>query len=153
MKKKCVKVVLLLILFLVLVGGLWWFGLYYYKTCENQECFNSALQKCSRVRFVSQSNMLFEYKILSRWWKFWKRDKCEVSVKLIRGDLSNQDSLVLEGKSMRCSIPFGMIIAPESDINNCHGLLKEGLQDLIINKMHSYIVENINEISEEIKGL
>ena len=44
------------------------------------------------------------------------------------------------------------MIFPESDINNCHGLLKEGLQDLFISKLHRYIVQNLGEINVEAFG-
>ena len=89
--------------------------------------------------------MTFEYKILLK-----DGDDCVVKVKLLRGDLSNQDSLALQSKSMKCNLPFGFVVAPEDDISKCHGLLKEGLQDLIIKKMHTYIVQNLEEINSGI---
>ena len=51
-------------------------------------------------------------------------------------------------------IAFAMaIMNPESDIGSCHGPLKEGLQDLIIQKLHSYLVQNLGRINLEVLDL
>ena len=41
--------------------------------------------------------------------------------------------------------PKGIPIYPEKDLSKCHGRLKEELQAIIINKLHTYIIENIGE--------
>ena len=74
---------------------------------------------------------------------------CEVVVKLLQGDLNNADSEKLEGYDMSCVLPLGVVMDPESDISNCHGLLKEGLQELIINKMYNYLVQNLGRLNLE----
>ena len=51
---------------------------------------------------------------------------------------------------MNCMLPLGVRMIPESDIGNCHGLLKEGLQDIIIKRLHTYLVENIGQINLEV---
>ena len=51
---------------------------------------------------------------------------------------------------MTCYMPRGIVMQPESDLNECHGLLKESLQDIIIERLHTYIVQNIGQISESI---
>ena len=38
---------------------------------------------------------------------------------------------------------------PESNTKNCHGLLKEAIQEVVINRMYSEIVQNLGKISEE----
>lgn len=141
MKKKSVKILLIIIIILVLVGALLFYK-FYYKTCEDQACFDSALEGCSRVKFLShtEDDMLFEYRIKGKW-----RDACKVSVKFVRGDMSNQDSLRLEGKTMWCSLPLGEVLAPEKQLDVCHGRLKEKIQDIVIDKLNTYIVGNIKE--------
>ena len=89
--------------------------------------------------------MIFEYTI-----KGVERDECEVVVQLLQGELSNQDSIKLEMQKMTCMLPKGVVMIPESDIGNCHGLLKEGLQDLVIKKLHTYLVQNLGQINLEI---
>jgi len=113
----------------------------YYGTCGNDECFNNALENCKRVEYISYGNMSFAYKIEGK-----DQDYCSIRVKLLGGEFSDEDSRKLVGKDMVCLIPFGAIIAPESNIDNCHGLLKEGLQEIIISKLHRYISQNIGRL-------
>ncbi len=89
--------------------------------------------------------MIFQYRIQGL-----KDGNCIVNVKLLQGELNNQDSKKLEGNEMTCEVPQGEIVLPESNIANCHGLLKEGLQELIINKLHTYIVKNLGRINLEL---
>jgi len=119
-----------------------WANFFYFKKCTTQECFDNYLAKCSRAIYVNKGNITFEFKILNQ-----ENDICRVNVKLLRGDLTNPDSLVLKEKSMKCGLPVGVISSPVDDISLCHGLLKEGLQDLIIKKMHTYIVQNLDRIN------
>jgi len=56
----------------------------------------------------------------------------------------------MEGKEMVCYLPLGTITSPQGNLANCHGLLKEEMQSLIINRLHNYIVNNLGQISEEL---
>jgi len=49
---------------------------------------------------------------------------------------------------MLCEIPLRVVVAPESNLKNCHGLLKEEMQSLIIEKMHAYVTANLEEIGK-----
>ena len=119
-----------------------------YEDCRSRECFNNNLRGCDRAKFVSGDDMIFEYVI-----KGEDDDSCEVVVELLQGELNNADSKKLEGKKMVCMLPFGVIMNPESDIGICHGRLKEGLQDLVIKKLHSYLIQNLGKLNLEIAGL
>ena len=57
----------------------------------------------------------------------------------------------LEGKDMNCYRDIGNNENPKSDLEKCHGDLKEEIQALIIKNMNSYILENVGKISEELK--
>ncbi|MCK4997587.1 hypothetical protein KAS08_04745 [Candidatus Pacearchaeota archaeon] len=116
-----------------------------YNECDSWECFNSGLERCSRTKFIGGTKMIFEYTI-----KGSKGEECEVGVQLLQGELNNKDSLKLEGNKMICMLPKGVVMIPESNIGNCHGLLKEGLQDLIIRKLHTYLVQNLGRLNLEI---
>jgi len=139
--RKKVKIVLGIIIALLLAGIIY-ILFFYYHSCENIACYNDYLRDCKKSTYVYQSNMSFEYKILGK-----SSGNCSVSVKLIKGDFNNQDSLELEKQSMTCSIPLGVVMFPEQDLENCHGMLKEGMQNLIIQKLHAYIVQNLGKIS------
>lgn len=129
------------IIVIVLAVLLLFFG---YNECDDWECFNSHLEGCNRVKFIGGTKMIFEYTI-----KGTKNGNCEVGVQLLQGELNNQDSIKLEMQKMTCMLPKGVVMIPESDIGNCHGLLKEGLQDLVIKKLHTYLVQNLGRLNLE----
>ena len=54
---------------------------------------------------------------------------------------------------MNCYLPLGDTSYPEGNIQQCKGELKEELQNLIIQKLHSYILENLDKISGELSTL
>lgn len=121
-----------------------YFTFFSIDSCDTIQCFNNALAKCSKVKFANiQEEGTWLYII-----KGLKGDKCVVHVKSI--NLKLEEAKKIENKDMLCYIPRRMVIPPESELDNCHGLLKEGLQDIIIEKLHVYIVQNIGKISEEV---
>lgn len=128
--------ILLLLIFLV------WANFFWSRECPNSQCFSDYLQKCRSATFIKTGTMQFKYEIMGI-----QEGQCSVSVKLLQGDLTNEDSLKIQGTSMTCLLPKGMVVTPEAEIAYCHGLLKEGLQDLIISKMHKYIVQNLGDVS------
>ena len=130
---------------LVVVLLVWWFVFFGEARCESWECFNEHLAGCSRVEFVGDSDMIYEYSVEGR-----SGSECEVGVKLLQGQLNNQESARLEGLEMTCMLPMGVVVVPESDIRRCHGLLKEGLQDMVIERLHGYIVQNLGEINSDV---
>ncbi|MDH3324328.1 MAG: hypothetical protein OEL89_01695 [Candidatus Peregrinibacteria bacterium] len=138
------KRVLFLVLFLVLSISSW-FLVFNYTECTSWECFNSHLESCDRADFIGGTDMIFEYVI-----KGGFGSDCEVGVQLLQGELNSRDSVKLEKQEMTCMLPKGVVMIPESDIGNCHGLLKEGLQDLVIKKLHTYLVQNLGNIDLEV---
>ena len=137
------RVIILLasFLFLSYVGWLLFFS---FDECDSLECFNENLAVCDRAKFIGGEDMIFRYTILGKY-----GDDCRINTELLQGELNNQDSLKLEGQSMICSLPFGMVGIPESNIDECHGILKENLQDMVIKKMYSYIIRNIDNLALE----
>ena len=79
--------------------------------------------------------------------------ECVINAKILSIKQGDADKQKLEGLDMDCSLPLGSISAPESDISRCHGMLKEEMQNLIIQKLHAYIVDNVAQISEELENL
>ena len=134
--------IVVLVVVVLVVLGFWFFG---YGECDNWDCFNENLRRCDRVKFVGGTDMIFEYVI-----KGVSGGECEVDVELLMGELNNQDSIRLEHQKMTCMLPEKVVMIPESNIGKCHGLLKEGLQDLVIKKLHTYLVQNLGRINLEI---
>jgi len=133
------------IMLIVFVAVFLVFGFVY---CENKTCFDKALKDCDRAKFVYGDGMIFEYMIKGK-----SGDGCEVNVKLLQGNLNDADSAKLEGLDMICVLPLGVVMNPENDIGSCHGMLKEGLQDLIIEKLNTYLVQNLGQLNLEIAGI
>lgn len=139
-----------LMLFILFLGicFLVWDYFFNYENCSNKECFDEYLKNCNRATYVGGDDMIFRYTIEGD-----RGDSCFVDVELLQGEISNADSLKLEGQSMICELPLGVVVSPESDIGVCHGLLKEGLQDLVIRKLHSYLIQNLGRLNFEMADL
>lgn len=136
-----------LIAFVLLIAIVWfgWSVFFNYENCKDNACFDSNLKDCSKARFIGGDDMIFEYVI-----KGERGGECEVVVTLLQGELNNAESVRLENKAMTCFLPLGVVVAPESDISVCHGALKEGLQELIIKKLHTYLVKNLGRLNLEL---
>ena len=137
-------------LFLIFLGiavfaFLIWLMFSYSRTCENQTCFQDYLKDCKKANYINTGQMIFQYSILGK-----SNNQCQVNVKLLQGDLKNQDSIKLEKSEMICNLPLNTIMNPESDISLCHGALKEGLQELIIQKLQIYIVQNLGKMNADL---
>jgi hypothetical protein len=136
--------------FIVLIVLVWavWNVFFSYERCNTKDCFDKYLMDCDKAVFVSGNDMIFKYIIRGP-----EGDDCVIDVELLQGELNNEDSMKLQGESMQCKLPRGLVASPESDISLCHGLLKEGLQDLVIKKLHTYLVQNIGQLNLEMAGL
>jgi len=145
-KKKVIKIILLSAI-LIIIALLIYLNFFYYAKCEDKSCFDSYLKECKRASFTKQGNITLKYLILGE-----KDDNCKVHMRLLSINLAEVDEIRLIGKSMFCEIPKGIVIEPESQIDNCHGLLKEELQNMIISNLHRQIVQNLREINQDISG-
>ena len=132
------------VIFVILAWGIWWL-FFSYEECNSWSCFNEHLENCNKAKFIGEKDMIFEYIIRGS-----SDSGCRVDVQLLQGELNDQDSIKLERQKMICTLPEGVVMIPESDIGNCHGMLKEGLQDLIIRKLYTYLVQNIGKINLEV---
>ncbi|MFA5992922.1 MAG: hypothetical protein WC796_04410 [Candidatus Pacearchaeota archaeon] len=123
-----------------------YFTFFFSVKCKDISCWEYKLQRCAKAHYLSDSkDVTWLYNIEG------KKDKLcnvEVTAKEIKSGLTS--ALVLEGKSMDCVLPLGVITSPESDPNLCSGPLKEEMQGLIIKKLHEYIVSNIGQINEDL---
>jgi hypothetical protein len=136
----------IIVLIIILIGILAWYFAFEKKiTCEDKECFTQSLVECKRAIYVSQdSKTITQYNILGE-----SDGSCETNVRIIEVRKGSTDLAPLEGLDMNCLTQIGSSIMPESDTKKCHGLLKEGIQDIVIRRMYSEIVQNIGEIKTE----
>jgi hypothetical protein len=142
------KVILLFAVILILIGAVY-FTFFFTYSCDSLACFQAHQRECSRTHFINQeSDTVWDYKIVGE-----ENKACQIEVKVLQVKQGETDRKKLEGESMTCYLPFGSDKSPESDISVCHGLLKEELQGMIIEKLHLYVVENIGEIGNELTSV
>ncbi len=148
-KKKRVGIALvILIIALVIFTG--YFLFFYERQCKDSECFVEAMQNCRPVSWIradDQASWLYVIKSSA------KNDACKIEVKLLEVKQGTIDSEKLEGEEMLCIAQKGETRFPEKDISRCTGVLKEDMQDLIIQRMHNYLLENVGEIKQEFGGI
>jgi hypothetical protein len=142
-KKRGLKIFLIILAVLVLVLAIY-FTFFFYSTCSDSNCYYSHLAKCSRTNFEREdSSAKWIYKITGS-----ENNKCSVEVSVVQIKLGDIQNTILEGKSMTCLVEKNLLVFPDSDLLKCSGKLKEELQSLIIQKLHSYILENVGEIKQ-----
>ena len=130
------------IVVLALLGVLLFFTFFYVKHVSSQEEFKQEFFNCNRASFVSDQDIaVWEYEILGK-----KKGLCSVEVELVSAKQGIADVDKLEGKSMICEIPLGVVASPEGNLKLCHGRLKEDIQDILIEKMHTYVTGNLDVI-------
>lgn len=140
-------IALIAIALITVLGLAVYFTFFFTYTCDDLECFQSHQKKCAKTKFINdEADTTWQYFI-----KGDRNAKCVVNVKVLKIKTGGIENERLVGKDMDCYLPLGSAISPESDITRCHGVLKEELQNMIIQKLYSYILENIGEIGEELK--
>lgn len=126
------------------------------KDCgEDKDCFNSALDKCISARLVTvKNNNVYSYGS-----RFSFTSNCHVDIKLERLPVGADLELrrLLEGKSMDCKIPKTKLHNADMDriddlMSYCHGELKEGLYELIIQRSYGLIISNLGDVVKELQN-
>lgn len=140
------KTLLIIIFFVLLITFIVYFLFFYIKSCKESQCFVDAMANCDKVLFLKQdSNADWVYTILGN----GQKDSCLIKIQLLRLKQGSVEGEKLEGEEMICDLKKGNNEYPERDLNKCTGKLKEDMQDLIIQRMHSYILKSIGEIKQE----
>lgn len=140
------KIVIIILILIVLAAAVY-FTFFYTKKCPDMACFKTSLAKCERVSFLNDAkDASWFYKIIGK-----SGGDCKVRVELLKLKEGHVDIASLEGKQMDCYLLLGAVTGPQEDLTRCSGLLKEEMQNIIINRLHAYIVDNLGQISEELK--
>jgi len=148
---KILKVLSIAIILLIIFVLCVFIYLFFFRTikCQinDEACFSSSIINCERTSFIRENEeFVTSYNILGK-----SESGCEITVSIIQVKKGLNELSVLEGKSMNCNVPLGLNIQkPEEDIKNCQGLLKEEIQNIIIQKIHSQLIENMVQIREDI---
>ena len=141
--RKPLYIALIVIVSLALVGAAY-LTFFYARECQNYECFKEHMKRCSKATFINEEpEASWKYRILGK-----EENQCVVEVTLLLPKQGELEIIELTGQKMECSYPLGQSAYPEKDLAKCHGLLKEGLQELIIKKLHAYLIENLGKFDE-----
>lgn len=115
--------------------------------CADYTCFSEEMAKCSKANYINDG--------IEATWKYEVRgmvdETCEVEVTLLNMKEGELSTATLEGKSMSCFYPRGESAYPERDLSLCHGRLKEDIQEMIIKRLHGYVLSNLDEIKESLR--
>tara|TARA_Y100000310_G_scaffold268360_1_gene280933 strand:+ start:1397 stop:1918 length:522 start_codon:yes stop_codon:yes gene_type:complete len=140
----------LTIIIIALIAFSGYFLFFYSRPVNTSEEFLDAMANCRDVSWIredAQASWLYKIK------GGINGDACEIEVVLLKMKEGTIESEKLQGKTMTCSFQKGESRFPEKDISRCSGVLKEELQDIIIQRMHNYLLQNVGEIREEFEGL
>jgi len=119
----------------------------YARQCQNYECWQKYMSRCSGASFINEEpEASWEYRVSGK-----SGNQCLIDVKLLQAKEGELGISELIGSEMSCSFPLGTVAYAEKDLSKCHGLLKEGLQALVINKLHAYLLENLGQVEESVK--
>jgi hypothetical protein len=133
------------------------FTFVYTKNCKDAACFNRAMIGCDKAKYTeetAEASWLYTIKnkegglLCSISIKYC--DSCKINVKLLQLKQGKVEVQSIEGLDMNCEVPIKYSGSPQADISKCHGLLKEKMQELIIQKMYSEIVANIGKVGEDL---
>lgn len=117
------------------------------RTCGDMACFQKASVSCLRYQYINEDNVAtWKYEILGK-----SGNDCKIRVTLVSAREGELGINRLAGEKMDCYTQ-GAISYPEKDLRKCHGVLKEDLLYIIINKLHSYIINNLGQLDESLKG-
>ncbi len=137
-KVKRAFIITILILLIIIIISFIYFS--QTKKCETKECFLESLRQCKRASYASEE---WFYRI-----EMATENECVVYVK----NLNLKDTEVeiaerLKGKDMKCYIAKegSLDYLPHENIDVCHGILKEEILRIMLEKMHLYIIQNIGE--------
>lgn len=143
-------IISLIILCIALIIFLGYYFIYSEKSCSDQECFKSAFENCKRVNFIKEdSQASWLYQIIGK----SEKSRCFVKVTLIELKKGTIETEVLQDKSMVCNTIRDNALNAEGDLNECTGILKEEMQEIIIQRMHNYLLKNIQDIKEQFNKL
>lgn len=146
--RKYAYVALIAVIVLLVIGGVS-LTVFYQPDCQNYECWQKYMSRCSSATFINEEpEASWGYTVAGV-----REGQCEITVKLLQAKQGELGIDKIVGHEMACSYPKGVSSYAEKDLSKCHGLLKEDLQEIIINKLHSYILENLGKFNETLSNV
>jgi hypothetical protein len=143
-KNRRIAYIAIVVIVILAVLGAGYLTFFYNPECKNFECWQKYMSRCSRATFINEEpEASWGYTI-----KGMSNKQCHITVKLLQAKQGELGISKIIGEEMDCYYPKGTATYVEKDLSKCHGLLKEELQQIIINKLHAYILENLGEFDK-----
>lgn len=144
---------ILIVIVILILTSIFYFSLHI-KNCKTSGCFEAAALKCKKaiIKVREANNSISQYTI-----KGEKKGNCILNIKLEKiGSLSQEMQQKFEGKEMLCEIPkneFSRMKIEDmgSNLDYCHGPLKEEIYDVVIKKLYNLVVRDMSSILEEVE--
>lgn len=148
------KWLIILLVICLLVLTLFYTGVIKKDCSRDKDCFNKALKSCDPAKYLSiRNNNAYSYSIKGR-----AGDKCVMVIRMEHMAAGTDMELIelLEGKNMVCRVPKNYLEVDELEqiedlIHYCTGPLKEGMYELIIEKLYGLIIQNMGDVINEMK--
>lgn len=116
--------------------------------CSGYECFQENMRRCTKATYINEGQKAtWRYDILGG-----QGGECLINVKMLQAKEESFSLKELSGLEMECSYPKGIGVYPEKDLTKCHGRLKEELQTIIIEKLHTHIINNLGKIDKSLNS-
>ncbi|MFH1290597.1 MAG: hypothetical protein ABIH92_04265 [Nanoarchaeota archaeon] len=143
---KYLKIAIFIVLALIFIALAVKTSFYHVPRCQSFECYEEHMRQCKPANYLNDdSEATWRYEILGM-----EDGACVIKVTLLQSKAGELGMEKLSGYDMECGFPKGIVSYPEKDLGMCHGRLKEEMQDVIIRRLHTYIVDNIGEIDENL---
>ncbi|MDO8459988.1 MAG: hypothetical protein Q7S74_02675 [Nanoarchaeota archaeon] len=141
------KATLFLLLAAAFIVAAFFLSIFYASSCNTFECFQEAMRKCTKTTYINdEPEATWKYTI-----EGVSGGKCVIQLELLQAKEGELELDKLKGYSMECAYPRGIATYPEKDLTMCHGRLKEEMQNIIIKKLHNYILDNLEKIDTKLK--
>ncbi|MDD5193064.1 MAG: hypothetical protein PHF67_00605 [Candidatus Nanoarchaeia archaeon] len=145
-KSQYVRIIIIILIPILVISAIYLFYIFNSKSCEDETCFISAIEHCQKASWLKEeADSVWMLRILGK----EDNNHCRLYARLVNLRSGALDSEKLIGKDMTCIVLNTETSFPSSDMAECTGILKEEIQDIIIKRMHDYILSNIGEIKEE----
>lgn len=147
------KIALLGFIFLgVFIAG--YYTGYFREYCgQDRACFDANLQKCKASEFVyAKENTIYTYIMYPS-----VKNRCVFKIRLERvAEGTSPELRRLEGEEMKCVLQREGAAKVDLDadpqfLQSCHGSLKEGMYEVLLQRMSGVFLNNLRSVSEGMK--
>lgn len=153
-KVKRLKIIVSFIAIIIVLALIYFSGIIPSK-CPTDECFQKAFSQCTPVsHLLLKNNNLYEYRIYR---SLFSNCNFKITMQKSAPGTDLDIKTLLEGKSMKCSIPKSLTATTSLDnldnmLDYCTGELKEGMYQVILNRMYGLIVLQMKDVVSEAKN-